>query len=91
MQLSQLFHFFSRNKSHEGTEQEVRFAEARQGLLLRVQEVSTLLSSMGLRAIPLCTQEILELFYGLYNPGSAIKQKNLEMLLATGDEAKQVE
>ena len=83
---------FSRPKKEEQeNRQNVQFAEAREGLMLRVQEITNLLSAMGLRAVPLGTQEILELFYGLYNPGAAIKQKNLEMLLATGDAAKQSE
>lgn len=64
--------------------------EAREKLLLRVSQVTNLLGAMGLRAIPLEDREIIELFYGLYNPGVVIKQKNLELLIATGEEEKQV-
>ncbi|MBI2454065.1 MAG: hypothetical protein HYV54_00615, partial [Parcubacteria group bacterium] len=51
-------------------------------------QVTGLLGTMGLKAIPLGREELIELLYTNYNPGAALKQKNLEQLIATGDEAK---
>jgi len=91
--------FLPKEKKEEDTKEspakeektDVRFEEAREKLRLRTERIVDLLGEMGLRAIPLKDREIIELFYGLYNPGVALKQKNLELLLATGEEAKQTE
>jgi len=69
----------------------IRFDEAKEKLMLRVGSVMDLLGAMGLKTLPLQNQEMAELFYGLYNPGVALKQQNLELLIATGQEEKQVE
>lgn len=67
------------------------FAIIKDELMLRVGQIAALLSEMGLRAILLQDQELVELLYGLYNPGVLLKQKNLEVLVATGEKEKQVE
>lgn len=64
--------------------------EAKNELLIRVNQVYALLGQMSLRAIMLSDRELVELFYGLYNPGVALKQKNFEALLETGEGAKEV-
>lgn len=54
---------------------EQEFEHNRAQLLQRVEQVATGLRGMGLRLIPLQTQELLELFYTLYNPGSSRNQR----------------
>lgn len=44
------------------------FTEYKTQLLQRVDAVSLGLRRMGLRVVPLSTEELIELFYGLYNP-----------------------
>lgn len=78
------------SKESRQEKEEIKYGEAKNKLLLRVSQISGLLGEMGLRTIPLKDKEIIELFYGLYNPGVVLKQKNLEVLIATGEEEKQV-
>ena len=52
------------------------------------EQIAGLLGTMGLKTIPLGREELIELLYTNYNPGAILKQKNLEQLIATGDEAK---
>jgi hypothetical protein len=82
---------FSRKKGSEEAQQQLRFEEARNQLLLRVNQVASLLGEMELRSVLLDDQQLLELFYSLYNPGTTLKQKNMELLIATGKKEKQVE
>lgn len=51
------------------------FEKGKQELAHRIQVISAGLSSVGLRSAPLNTQQIIELFYGLYNPEEAAKEK----------------
>lgn len=80
-----------KKKQEAAAAETMRFEEAKEKLMLRVGSVIDLLGAMGLRALPLQGTELAELFYGLYNPGVALKQKNLEILIATGQEEKKVE
>lgn len=52
------------------------FQRLRSQLLQRVSHVQTALSGIGVRMVQLNTQEIIELFYTLYNP-EAIHEKKL--------------
>lgn len=45
-----------------------RFERYREALFRRVDNVISALSSMGLKAVPLDTQSLIELFYNSYNP-----------------------
>lgn len=81
---------FLPGKKDKNTE-DTNLTEAKDKLQLRVGQVIGLLAEMGLRAIPLQDRELNELYYGLYNPGVVLKQKNLELLIATGQEEKQTE
>ncbi|MDO8582227.1 MAG: TraC family protein [bacterium] len=47
---------------------ETKFQERRRELLGRVNLIATGLQSMGLNAIPLTTQSLIELYYNTYNP-----------------------
>ncbi|MDE2001622.1 MAG: hypothetical protein KGI60_03620 [Patescibacteria group bacterium] len=49
-------------------------SEALEQLNQRVDEVISGLNQIGLRAVPLNTDEILELFYNLYNPATVEKR-----------------
>lgn len=75
----------------DGEQLQLRFEEARDQLMLRVSEVASHLGEMGLRSILLGDSELVELFHGLYNPGTELSQENLELLIATGDTEKQEE
>jgi len=51
------------------------FEERKHQLWQRVDTVIENLQRFGIRAAPLNTEELIELFYGLYNPGEAERQK----------------
>lgn len=57
------------------TVNEADFAAFKEELTQRVQMVSAGLSQMGVRNIPLNTQELIELFYSSYNPDTAQNQR----------------
>ena len=52
-----------------------RFEKYREQLFRRVENVISALSSMGLNAVPLDTQSLIELFYNIYNPVESETQK----------------
>lgn len=67
---STLTGLFSRKKqSSEKKLEDEKFEEYRAQLWQRTETVSATLSSTGVRTVPLGTQEVIELFYGLFNPG----------------------
>ena len=59
-----------------------RFLEMRDDLMKRVDFVVDGLSGLGLKAVPLDTQGLIELFYTTYNPQTSDQQKlgNFEQL-----------
>ena len=79
-----------RKKTDETEELERKFEEGRNELLMRVSQVASLLGELELRSILLGDRELIELFHGLYNPRAVLSQENLELLIATGEEEKQV-
>lgn len=82
---------FSKNKKSVQDQKDLNFETQKNTLQQRMDQVSSLLSSMGLKAIPLEKEALVELLYTSYNPGAEVKQKNMEALIATGDEAKKSE
>lgn len=54
---------------------EEQFSEYKNQLLQRADAVAAGLRRFGLRCAALNTEELVELFYGLYNPGEAERQK----------------
>ena len=56
-----------------------RFEAYREQLFKRADNVMSALSSMGLRAVPLDTQSLIELLYNSYNPIESETQKLAEM------------
>lgn len=66
--------FFKKEKKVEVTPQE-KFEEHKLQLQQRANAVLQGLSRIGLRGVPLNTEELIELFYGLYNPGEGEKGK----------------
>ncbi len=82
---------FSKSSAAPTNQRDLDFEAKKNQLLQRVNQVGTLLGAMGLRVIPLEREQLIELFYTSYNPGVVLKQKNLEQLIATGDEAKKTE
>lgn len=59
----------------EPQDQESKFAEYKNQIIQRADAVSTGLRRFGLRSVMLNTEELIELFYGLYNPAEAERQK----------------
>lgn len=55
------------------------FEHSRAQLLQRVQQIAGGLSALGLRVVPLNTQELLELFYSMYNPATSRNQRLKEV------------
>jgi hypothetical protein len=55
-----------------------QFEQAKTELRQRVQQVASGLVQMGLRAIPLNTQELIDLYYASYNPDVAQNQKLID-------------
>ena len=56
-----------------------RFEAYREQLFKRADNVTAALSSMGLRAVPLDTQSLIELLYNSYNPIESEVQKLVEV------------
>lgn len=54
---------------------QAEFEHNRSQLIQRVEQVAVGLRNIGLRVVPLQTQEMLELFYTMYNPGTARNQR----------------
>ena len=84
-----IFSFFSKKKNAAGpSPADLSFESKKNELSQRAEQIAGLLGTMGLKTIPLGREELIELLYTNYNPGAILKQKNLEQLIATGDEAK---
>jgi len=62
---------FGKKKKAEDT----NFDTARQQLQQRCDALISHLSSVGVKAKPLTTQELIELYYDIYNPGTAQLEK----------------
>jgi len=67
------------------------FEEHKDKLLQRAERVAQSLQAMGLRAIQLNTQELIELFYNLYNPGIATRQKIASIPQLTAEVVEELE
>lgn len=52
-----------------------KFESYRSELFKRVDYIISGLSSMGINAVPLDTQSLIEVFYNLYNPTESVNQK----------------
>lgn len=69
--LNSLLGLFNLNKKTDGggRTSDEKFEEYRSQLWQRVETVSQGLIRTGVRVVPLNTEELIELYYGLYNPG----------------------
>lgn len=84
-----IFSFFSKKKNASGpSPADLSFESKKNELAQRAEQIAGLLGTMGLKTIPLGREELIELLYTNYNPGAVLKQKNLEQLIATGEETK---
>ena len=54
---------------------DVEFEHNKTQLLHRVEQIAIGLRGIGLRVVPLKTQELLELFYNYFNPNTSRNQK----------------
>jgi type IV secretory pathway VirB4 component len=57
---------------------EIEFQQSKAELAQRVQQVASGLTQLGVQAIPLNTQELVDLYYTAYNPDVAANQKLIE-------------
>lgn len=71
-------------KPFSGTFSESEFQQYKKELLQRAEVVASGLASLGLRCIQLNTQELVELFYNIYNPELATEERlrQIEELIA---------
>ena len=60
---------FGGKKAGGARMEDTKFEEYRSQLWQRVETVTGTLSSTGVRTVPLNTEELVELFYGYFNPG----------------------
>lgn len=56
-----------------------RFTKRRKDLMTRVEHAVSNLNSIGLKAVILDTQSLIELYYNTYNPGLSEKQKLVDL------------
>ncbi len=61
--------FFTGEKKEDKQIMDEKFEEYRTQLWQRAETVSGAIASTGVRTAPLNTEELVELFYGLFNPG----------------------
>ncbi len=73
--LDSIKNIFKKRGDAEPLMSEENFAEYRTQLWQRVDTVSQGLAGAGVRAIPLNTEELIELYYGFYNPEEPGKGK----------------
>ncbi len=64
-----------RSASGKHSMDDEEFEHNKSQLFQRVEQIALGLRGLGLRVIPLQTQELLELFYNLYNPVTSRKQR----------------
>lgn len=79
-----LTNLFKGAKKKEPVIQEEKFQELKNNLWQRVEFIIAGLQGTGLKAVPLKTDELVELFYKLYNPSAKEEpelQKAKEMRL----------
>jgi len=71
--LGGIFGSFLGKKAGKTDFKEDKFEEYKSQLQQRVETVIQGLTRTGIRAVPLNTEELIELFYTLYNPGELAK------------------
>lgn len=69
---------------------EVEFEHLRSQLLQRVEQVAVGLRNVGLRVVPLQTQELLELYYDVLNPVTSRSQRLQNVALLKLEETEQM-
>ncbi|MES2224003.1 MAG: hypothetical protein V4469_03690 [Patescibacteria group bacterium] len=73
------FSFFGKGNNAQ-TQKTENFEENRTQLLQRMEVVMAGLTRLGVRAVPLGTEELVELYYKLFNPGDTEKPINISQL-----------
>ncbi len=73
------FSFFGGGKT-SSKEKNDNFEENRTQLLQRMEVVMSGLTRMGVKAVPLGTEELVELYYKLFNPGDTEKPINIDKI-----------
>lgn len=70
--------FFGGGANTASADMDAEFTQFRTQLLQRVDAVALGLKRLGLRAVQLGTEELIELFYGLYNPTESQRVKTTD-------------
>jgi type IV secretory pathway VirB4 component len=73
--ISDIFGKKKPDETAEKAKKEEKFSQHLLQLSQRADQVISGLNSIGLRAVPLNTEEVIELFYNLYNPAAMEKRK----------------
>lgn len=73
-----IFSVFAKNKSSAKAAADATMQENLEQLRRRTEEVITGLNQIGLRAVPLEDDDLVELFYNLYNP-QLVEKKEVEI------------
>ncbi len=77
--------FIQRLLGQGGKKEKVGFEQYKATILQRANLIASGLSTMGLRAIQLTTQELIELSYSLYNPETATKERLFDVSQLTAE------
>lgn len=72
---------FLNSKADDVRKDAENFEENKVQLLQRVEVVISGLSRMGVRAVPLGTEELVELYYKMFNPGDTEKPININEVI----------
>lgn len=82
--LSKLFSTGDTPKPSHATQSETEFQKNKVQLMQRVEALASGLGGVGLRAATLNSEELVELFYSIYNPSTSSKQRlvNVDELTA---------
>lgn len=80
-QLKGISKFFATSAVKKGQEQQANdaFERNKVQLMQRVESIASALGAMGLRAVNLNSEELVELFYSIYNPSTSTKQRLLNV------------
>jgi len=75
--------FFSRGKTNTVQKKDASFMQSKIQLQQRVAVVTGGLASTGIRAVPLNTEELIELYFKLFNPGEVDKESITERIASS--------
>lgn len=75
-------------RAKEAKAREEQFERGKVQLMQRVEAIASGLGAVGLRAATLTSEELVELFYSVYNPGTALNQRVVNVDDLTGAQVR---